>query len=69
MEVCRCGHGRGAHEHYRAGADCAQCDCPRFRDRQPVRAGQPPPLADLTEAWLHNRRLFPLKHQISGPFW
>jgi len=30
--VCRCGHGRAAHEHYRAGAECAVCsDCPKFR--------------------------------------
>jgi hypothetical protein len=30
--VCRCGHGRLAHEHYRAGTECALClDCPRFR--------------------------------------
>ena len=29
--VCRtCGHDRRAHEHYRAGTDCALCDCPRF---------------------------------------
>jgi hypothetical protein len=30
--VCRCGHARVAHEHYRAGTQCALCiDCPRFR--------------------------------------
>jgi hypothetical protein len=27
---CRCGHGRGAHEHYRGGTDCATCACLRF---------------------------------------
>jgi hypothetical protein len=27
---CGCGHGRQAHEHYRAGSDCATCDCGRF---------------------------------------
>jgi hypothetical protein len=32
--TCVCGHAREAHEHYRAGADCALCGrlgCPRFR--------------------------------------
>jgi hypothetical protein len=30
--LCRCGHERLAHEHYRAGTECALCpDCPRFR--------------------------------------
>jgi hypothetical protein len=30
--VCRCGHARDAHEHYRRGTECALCvDCPRFR--------------------------------------
>jgi hypothetical protein len=30
--VCRCGHRRHAHEHYRSGTECALCpDCPRFR--------------------------------------
>jgi hypothetical protein len=28
--VCRCGHGRRAHVHYRKGTDCALCACPRF---------------------------------------
>ena len=28
--VCRCGHGREAHVHYRAGSDCALCACPRW---------------------------------------
>jgi hypothetical protein len=28
---CRCGHGKVAHQHYRPGADCALCACPRFR--------------------------------------
>jgi hypothetical protein len=26
-------------EHYRAGTDCALCDCPRYRAKHPVRAG------------------------------
>jgi hypothetical protein len=38
MQICRCGHELTAHEHYRAGTDCAQCDCARFRDRQPLPA-------------------------------
>ncbi len=30
--MCRCGHPQHAHEHYRAGSECALCaDCPRFR--------------------------------------
>jgi hypothetical protein len=30
--VCVCGHDRSAHEHYRAGTDCALCEsCNRFR--------------------------------------
>jgi hypothetical protein len=29
---CVCGHGRDAHEHYRAGTECVDCDvCPQFR--------------------------------------
>jgi hypothetical protein len=32
-KVCRCGHARTSHEHYRRGTDCAAeaCDCVRFR--------------------------------------
>ncbi|RFU22397.1 hypothetical protein [Geodermatophilus marinus] len=33
----RCGHCRAAHEHHRAGADCAFCTCERYQ-RLPVRA-------------------------------
>jgi len=30
--VCRCGHPRDAHEHYRSGTECAVCaECPGFR--------------------------------------
>ncbi len=32
--VCRCGHDKAAHAHYRRGSDCAMCGparCPRFR--------------------------------------
>jgi len=34
VAACRCGHGRDAHEHYRAGSDCGSCGrqtCPSFR--------------------------------------
>jgi hypothetical protein len=33
--LCRCGHDRTAHEHYRRGTDCsvAGCLCTRFRRR------------------------------------
>jgi hypothetical protein len=24
-DLCRCGHPRGAHEHYRRGSDCGVC--------------------------------------------
>jgi hypothetical protein len=27
---CSCGHRKQAHEHYRAGSDCALCGCGRF---------------------------------------
>lgn len=30
-QLCRCGHQRDAHSHYRKGSDCALCPCPRFR--------------------------------------
>lgn len=33
LSVCRCGHRREAHQHYRAGTDCASCSCTRFRPR------------------------------------
>jgi hypothetical protein len=29
--VCKCGHERAAHMHYRRGRDCGLCDCNRFR--------------------------------------
>jgi hypothetical protein len=34
-DPCTCAHAAGAHRHYRAGTDCALCDCPRYR-RAPV---------------------------------
>jgi len=30
-QLCRCGHTRAEHEHYRHGTDCGHCDCSRFR--------------------------------------
>ncbi|WP_167305454.1 hypothetical protein [Mycolicibacterium neoaurum] len=33
-EICRCGHERAAHKHYRPGAECALCapgECTGFR--------------------------------------
>jgi hypothetical protein len=33
--VCKCGHARSAHRHYRSGSDCALCAgaCRSFRLR------------------------------------
>lgn len=31
-KTCRCGHARGAHEHYRPGMECGLCGCRRYRD-------------------------------------
>jgi len=33
--LCRCGHRKLAHEHYRTGTDCALCDCRKFRRALP----------------------------------
>ena len=30
-QVCRCGHPKQAHQHYRAGTDCALCTCTRLK--------------------------------------
>jgi hypothetical protein len=38
MPVCKCGHDRDAHRHYRAGSDCGRCgsaNCERYRPRAP----------------------------------
>jgi hypothetical protein len=35
---CRCGHGSEAHEHFRAGTDCARCGCGRFRNAKGLKA-------------------------------
>jgi hypothetical protein len=34
--VCSCRHDRDAHRHYRAGSDCALCECPRWSPWNPV---------------------------------
>lgn len=33
-DTCTCGHGRFAHEHYRTGSDCSECDCPKYRQQR-----------------------------------
>ena len=36
--VCKCGHSRGSHLHYRKGTDCGVCqngECTRFRRSTP----------------------------------
>ena len=33
-DPCLCGHGRDAHDHFRAGSDCGACgatDCGKYR--------------------------------------
>jgi hypothetical protein len=45
----RCGHAHEAHQHYRAGTDCALCppgDCPKYRRRSRFR---------LSGRWLPGR--------------
>jgi hypothetical protein len=29
--MCECGHEADAHEHYRQGTECVECECQRFR--------------------------------------
>jgi hypothetical protein len=31
LSLCRCGHSRNAHQHYRRGLDCALCACAKYR--------------------------------------
>ena len=59
-ELCRaCEHGRPAHEHYRAGSDCALCVCPQYvRPRRNRRRTWSPARA----AW----RGLPLPRRSSG---
>ena len=37
IRLCRCGHPRRVHVHYRDGSDCGQCLCPRWRWRSVAR--------------------------------
>jgi len=30
LHGCRCGHPSSSHDHFRAGTDCAVCDCGRY---------------------------------------
>ncbi len=47
--VCRCGHRRDVHQHYRPGSDCSLCGrvaCQGYRPRLRLRKreqGPPPP--------------------------
>ncbi|HWC81375.1 MAG TPA: hypothetical protein VG756_15600 [Pseudonocardiaceae bacterium] len=37
--VCRCGHPREAHRHYRKGTECSVCpagECAGFRAAEPL---------------------------------
>lgn len=36
---CHCTHGASLHEHFRAGSDCAHCDCARYRSAPSATAG------------------------------
>jgi hypothetical protein len=39
-DICRCDHESAAHEHYRAGSECAVCpsgECSRYRSTTLVR--------------------------------
>ncbi|GAB3216244.1 hypothetical protein GCM10027586_07480 [Kineococcus gypseus] len=36
--ACTCGHAKDVHEHYRAGSDCALCECPRYSPTTGLRA-------------------------------
>jgi hypothetical protein len=31
--ICRCGHPKHEHQHYRRGTDCARCSCIKFQWR------------------------------------
>ncbi|GAA1848767.1 hypothetical protein GCM10009772_27650 [Pseudonocardia alni subsp. carboxydivorans] len=56
--LCRCGHERDAHEHYRAGTDCGVCGatCRAFRARTGAGAGRAAGrAARLTSALLRRR--------------
>ena len=39
--LCRCGHERLAHQHYRRGSECALCGCPQWSPRGLLRLPAP----------------------------
>jgi hypothetical protein len=41
--VCRCGHLKPVHMHYRKGTECSCCECPRYQwsVRATIRARRP----------------------------
>ncbi|SOD71592.1 hypothetical protein SAMN05892883_1093 [Jatrophihabitans sp. GAS493] len=49
-QTCKCGHGRDAHEHFRAGSDCGECSatvCNRFRRARFAHRSHRSPVAAL----------------------
>jgi hypothetical protein len=36
VKPCACGHGKDAHEHYRAGSDCGACGATLCEEYRPV---------------------------------
>lgn len=58
VDLCRCGHERDAHDHYRAGTDCGVCGtaCSAFHARTGSAAGRAAGrAARLTSALLRRR--------------
>ncbi|MBO4237339.1 hypothetical protein [Pseudonocardia alni] len=58
VDLCRCGHERDAHDHYRAGTDCGICGtaCRAFHARTGSAAGRSAGrAARLTSALLRRR--------------
>jgi hypothetical protein len=44
--ICVCGHAADLHEHYRSGADCAECGpvlCAKYRKTRSFGHPQPAP--------------------------
>jgi hypothetical protein len=39
LDLCRCGHTRATHEHYRPGDDCGACGARRCRSFRPSAGG------------------------------
>lgn len=56
--TCRCGHEREAHDHYRAGTECALCGaegCPRYRDGRVLGTGVPGLLSRVLHVFYRGR--------------